>query len=58
MLRGGETRRRAACSPPLILLGSHPQSVHEFSAQDIDGNTVDLGKYKGTPLIITNVASV
>ncbi|KAJ7298642.1 hypothetical protein O6H91_Y508100 [Diphasiastrum complanatum] len=33
------------------------KSIHEFSVKDIDGNNVDLGKYKGKVLLVVNVAS-
>uniref|UniRef100_A0A8C7A9I0 Phospholipid hydroperoxide glutathione peroxidase, mitochondrial n=1 Tax=Neovison vison TaxID=452646 RepID=A0A8C7A9I0_NEOVI len=33
------------------------QSMHEFSAKDIDGRTVNLDKYRGFVCIVTNVAS-
>nr|WET17720.1 PHGPx [Brachionus calyciflorus] len=32
------------------------QSIYEFSAKDIDGNLVDLSKYKGRVVLIVNVA--
>ncbi|VDK44687.1 unnamed protein product [Anisakis simplex] len=32
-------------------------TVHEFSAKDVDGNVVSMNKYKGHTLIIVNVAS-
>uniref|UniRef100_UPI0040535BFB De novo designed 2OBI-1 n=1 Tax=synthetic construct TaxID=32630 RepID=UPI0040535BFB len=32
-------------------------SLYEFSAPDIDGNMVDLSKYRGHTVIVTNVAS-
>lgn len=32
-------------------------SIYNFSATDIDGNTVSLEKYRGNVVIITNVAS-
>ncbi|KFV77650.1 hypothetical protein N308_01006, partial [Struthio camelus australis] len=33
------------------------KSIYDFHAQDIDGNTVSLEKYRGFVCIITNVAS-
>uniref|UniRef100_A0A8C0L012 Glutathione peroxidase 4 n=3 Tax=Canis lupus TaxID=9612 RepID=A0A8C0L012_CANLU len=33
------------------------QSMHEFSAKDIDGREVNLDKYRGFVCIVTNVAS-
>lgn len=33
------------------------QSMHEFSAKDIDGHMVNLDKYRGFVCIVTNVAS-
>lgn len=33
------------------------QSMHEFSAKDIDGRMVNLDKYRGFVCIVTNVAS-
>lgn len=32
-------------------------SVHDFHAKDIDGNDVSLSKYKGSVLVIVNVAT-
>lgn len=32
-------------------------TAYDFSATDIDGNTVDLDKYRGHPLLIVNTAS-
>ncbi len=32
-------------------------SIYNFSATDIDGNEVSLEKYRGSVVIITNVAS-
>lgn len=37
--------------------GTTPASVYDFSAVDIDGNKVDLERYRGHVLIIVNVAS-
>lgn len=37
--------------------GKAANSVYDFSATDIDGNRVDLAKYRGHVLIIVNVAS-
>jgi len=34
-----------------------PQSVHDFTVKDIDGQDVPLAKYKGNVLLIVNVAS-
>ncbi|CAK6445716.1 unnamed protein product [Pipistrellus nathusii] len=33
------------------------QSMHDFSAKDIDGRMVNLDKYRGFVCIVTNVAS-
>ncbi|KZS06158.1 putative Glutathione peroxidase [Daphnia magna] len=33
------------------------QSIYDFTAVDIDGNTVSLDRYKGHVCIIVNVAS-
>ena len=32
-------------------------SAYDFTATDIDGNTVDLDEYRGRPLLIVNTAS-
>ena len=32
-------------------------SAYDFTATDIDGNTVDLDDYRGQPLLIVNTAS-
>lgn len=32
-------------------------TLYDLSARDIDGNDVQLSKYRGTPLMIVNVAS-
>jgi len=34
-----------------------PKDVYSFSVQDIDGNSVSLGDYKGKVLLIVNTAS-
>ena len=34
-----------------------PNSVHEFTIKDIDGQEIDLSKYKGNVLLIVNTAS-
>ncbi|XP_035919424.1 glutathione peroxidase-like [Anopheles stephensi] len=51
----------AACSaaqPPAVAAdGKVATSVYDFTANDIDGNPVQLGKYRGHVLIIVNVAS-
>ncbi|XP_050072461.1 glutathione peroxidase-like [Anopheles maculipalpis] len=51
----------AACSaaqPPVAGVdGKTATSVYDFTANDIDGNPVQLGKYRGHVLIIVNVAS-
>jgi len=36
---------------------TEPKTVYDFTAKDIDGNDVSLEKYRGSPLIIVNVAS-
>lgn len=33
------------------------QTLHDFSTKDIDGNSVDMSKYKGKVLLVVNVAS-
>ena len=33
------------------------QNLHNFSIEDIDGNTVDLDKFKGKPILLVNTAS-
>jgi glutathione peroxidase-family protein len=33
------------------------KSIFEFSAKDIDGNTVSLDKYRGHVCLVVNVAS-
>ena len=40
-------------------LGFHPQAenVYAFRAKDIDGNMVDLDKYRGHVMVVVNVAS-
>ena len=40
-------------------LGFLPQAenVYAFRAQDIDGNMVDLDKYRGHVMVVVNVAS-
>lgn len=35
----------------------HPSSVHDFTVKSIDGQDVDLSKYKGKVLMVVNVAS-
>lgn len=32
-------------------------TAYDFTANDIDGNPIDLGKYRGRPLLIVNTAS-
>jgi len=34
-----------------------PTTIYDFTCNDIDGNPVDMSKYKGQAVIITNVAS-
>ena len=43
----------------LSTLGFHPQAenVYAFRAKDIDGNMVDLDKYRGHVMVVVNVAS-
>ncbi|KAL3833503.1 hypothetical protein ACJIZ3_008239 [Penstemon smallii] len=36
---------------------NQPQSIHDFTVQDVKGNDVNLGIYKGKVLLIVNVAS-
>ena len=36
---------------------SNPGTILDFEANDIDGNTVKLAKYKGFVTLIVNVAS-
>ena len=36
---------------------AEPQSVHDFTMTDIDGNEVDLGQYRGKVMLLVNVAS-
>ena len=33
------------------------QNLHNFSIQDIDGNTIDLDRFKGKPILLVNTAS-
>ncbi|XP_065084997.1 uncharacterized protein LOC135707176 [Ochlerotatus camptorhynchus] len=40
-----------------LTAGATPGSVYDFSAVDIDGNKVDMERYRGHVLIIVNVAS-
>lgn len=36
---------------------SQKKSFHDFKVKDIDGNTIDLKKYKGKKVLVVNVAS-
>ena len=43
----------------VTLLSANPgKTVYDFKVKDIDGNQVDLAKYKGKVLLIVNVASM
>jgi glutathione peroxidase len=43
----------------VTLLAANPgKTVYDFKVKDIDGNQVDLAKYKGKVLLIVNVASM
>ena len=33
------------------------QNLHNFSIQDIDGNTIGLDRFKGKPILLVNTAS-
>ncbi len=33
-------------------------SVYDFEVEDIDGNTVDLAKFRGTVSLVVNLASL
>ena len=33
------------------------QNLHNFSIQDIDGNQINLDKFKGKPVLLVNTAS-
>lgn len=33
------------------------KNLYNFSIQDIDGNTVNLDKFKGKPILLVNTAS-
>lgn len=41
----------------LLWIATPPASVHDFTMDDIDGNPVELSKYKGKVLLIVNTAS-
>ena len=32
-------------------------TIYDFSFEDIDGNSIDLGKFKGKPIFLVNTAS-
>ena len=34
-----------------------PKSIYDFTVKDIDGQAIDLSRYKGDVLLIVNVAS-
>ncbi|MGE4130016.1 MAG: glutathione peroxidase [Bdellovibrionales bacterium] len=34
-----------------------PESLHQFHVQDVDGKSVDLGRYKGKVVLVVNTAS-
>jgi len=41
----------------LLAESSQPSPFYQFTAKDIDGNMVDMGKYEGKVCIVVNVAS-
>jgi glutathione peroxidase len=47
----------ALFSGVLLYGGFNQQSVHEFTVNNIDGEAVNLSKYKGKVLLIVNTAS-
>src|ERR1700749_1024412 len=40
-----------------LVAGVGPASIYEFKVPGLDGNTIDLAKYKGKKLLIVNTAS-
>jgi len=46
-----------ASFPHMTKAQTKPKSVHDFQVTTIDGEKVDLAKYKGKVLLIVNVAS-
>ena len=41
----------------LLNAGENKMSIYDFNVLDIDGNKVEMSKYKGKVLLIVNVAS-
>src|SRR5215470_14151089 len=41
----------------LLLVTGAASSVYDFKVPSLDGNTIDLAKYKGKKLLIVNTAS-
>jgi glutathione peroxidase len=41
----------------LFLVGAPAASVHDFKVAGLDGNSIDLAKYKGKKILIVNTAS-
>jgi glutathione peroxidase len=42
---------------PALFKGQPSSSIHQFSAKDIEGKTVDFSSFKGKKLLIVNTAS-
>ena len=38
-------------------IDSFPESIYDYSAQNIDGDSISISKYKGKKILIVNVAS-
>ena len=51
----GTTASRALFSPPNVKTST--ETLADFKAKDIDGNEVELSKYKGNVVLMVNVAS-
>eukprot|EP00793_Prasinoderma_coloniale_P006334 PRCOL_00001164-RA len=50
----GTTASRALFSPPNVKTST--ETLADFKAKDIDGNEVELSKYKGNVVLMVNVA--
>ncbi|MBO1074433.1 glutathione peroxidase [Roseomonas marmotae] len=51
------TRRLLLASAPLLLAAAPAQSAYDFRFPGIDGGEIDLGQYRGKPMLVVNTAS-
>jgi len=47
----------SSCARSFSVAAAAPSSLHDFTVTSIDGEKVDLGRYKGKVCVLVNVAS-